>query len=150
MREDNPGDRTQPHSAGIRHRVLLIEDHAPLAEATAEFMRAWGLEVRIASTGKTAVEMADAFKPEIVLCDMRLPDMPGLDVAQALRATSGAKDALIVIITAMTQRDLPVAERHDDAVNAFFSKPLTAQKLETLISQLALHRSAAQARNRTA
>src|SRR5262250_2222221 len=130
MRKDTPVDEMKAHFPGNPHRVLLIEDHEPLAEATAEFMRAWGLEVRIASTGSTAVEMAEAFKPEIVLCDMRLPDMPGLDVAQALRATSGAKDALIVMHTAMTERDLRLVERHADSpVNLFFPKPLTTKKL---------------------
>ena len=60
-----------------RCRVLLIEDHAPLAEATAEFIRSKGLDVRIASTGREALETAAVFHPEIVLCDLSLPDMPG-------------------------------------------------------------------------
>ena len=74
-----------------RYRVLLVEDHEPLAEATAEFIRDKGLEVQIASNGREALEMAASFHPEIVLCDMRLPDMPGYEVAQALRALPDGK-----------------------------------------------------------
>jgi CheY-like chemotaxis protein len=126
------------------YRVLLIEDHALLAEATAELMRFEGLEVRIASTGKVALELAAAFQPEIVLCDLRLPDMLGLDVARALRAGPGMKHALIAMHTAMSESDLRVLERHTDApVNVFLSKPLTVEKIEALVSQLeVLQRSA--------
>src|SRR5215510_14239938 len=94
-----------------RHRVLLIEDHAELAEATAEFMRSEGLEVLIASTGHSGLEMAEAFRPEIVLCDISLPDMTGLDVARALRARPGTKNVLIAMHTALGERDLRTFER---------------------------------------
>jgi len=129
--------------------VLLVEDHAPLAEAMAEFMRSQGLEVWIASTGTNALEIAPAFKPEIVLCDMRLPDMAGLEVARALRATV-TSDALIAMHTALTESDLHVIKRYTDAsVNVFVSKPLTKEKLDSLLSQLeVLQSSAADAHDR--
>ena len=120
-----------------RWRVLLIEDHAPLAEATAEFIRSKDLDVRIASTGREALEIAAVFHPEIVLCDMRLPDMEGPDVARALRELPGAKDAVIAMHSAMTEPDLATQSlRAGTAVNLFLSKPLTEEKLDTLISVL--------------
>ena len=61
-------------------RVLIVEDHAELAEATAEFLRVAGLDARIVSDGNSAVEVAEAFRPQIVLCDLRLSDLSGLDV----------------------------------------------------------------------
>src|SRR5262249_41552230 len=133
--------------AGRRHRLLLVEDHTPLAEAMAEFMRSQGLEVCIASTGMQALEIATTFKPEIVLCDLRLPDMAGLDVARALRATPLTKYALIAMHTALTDSDLRALKRLTDAsVNVFLSKPLTQEKLDSLLSQLeVLQRSAAEA-----
>jgi CheY-like chemotaxis protein len=118
-----------------RTRVLLIEDHAELAEATAEFMRSEGLEVLIASTGNSGLEMAEAFQPEIVLCDISLPDMTGLEVARAMRAISGTKAALIAIHTALGPRDLQTFEL-DERVNVFVSKPLTREKLDTILAQL--------------
>jgi CheY-like chemotaxis protein len=120
-----------------RQRVLLIEDHAELAEATAEFMRSEGLEVRIAPTGNSGLEMAEAFQPEIVLCDISLPDMSGLDVARALRAIPATKDTLIAMHTALGERDLRTFERQTDGwVDLFLSKPLTPEKLDTILSQL--------------
>src|SRR4051794_15843563 len=82
-------------SKPAQHRVLLVEDHPDLAEATAELMRLHGLEVRVATTGGDALEMAEEFNPVLIVCDMMLPDMAGLDVAQALRARRQANDLLI-------------------------------------------------------
>jgi two-component system, sensor histidine kinase len=117
---------------------LLIEDHELLAEATAEFMRSRGLDVRIASSGSEALETATAYLPEIVLCDLWLPDMSGLDVARALREMPGAKDAVIAMHSAMTESDLRLQSlQAATSVNLFLSKPLTEEKLNTLISVLA-------------
>jgi CheY-like chemotaxis protein len=128
-----------PKNYPTGYRVLLVEDHAPLAEATAEFMQAKGLDVRIASTGKEALEMAAAFHPEIVLCDFRLPDMLGPDVARAMRAIPGVKSAVIAIHTAMTESDLRSLREADVPVNLIVSKPITGEKIDALISQIPPH-----------
>ena len=126
-----------PKNLLARCRVLLIEDHALLAEATAEFMRSRELDVRIASTGREALDTVAAFHPEIVLCDMRLPDMPGLDVVRALRTITGTKDAVIGMYSAMTASDLePLSRQVSSAVNLFLSKPITEEVLDNLISVL--------------
>ena len=121
-----------------RHRVLLVEDHAVLAEATAELLRFHGLEVRVAATGRDALAMAGEFNPVLVLCDIKLPDMTGLDVGQALRATRGANDLLIAVFSAMTAVDLCDVERQwkPRGIDLFLSKPLTDETLIDLISKL--------------
>lgn len=124
-----------------RWRVLLIDDHELLAEATAEFIRSRGLDVRVASTGREALDTASTFQPEIVLCDLNLPDMSGLDVARALRKMPGANDAAIALHSAMTENDLDTRSLQAVAdVNLFLSKPLTEEKLNALIS---VHKSQA-------
>jgi CheY-like chemotaxis protein len=129
-----------PKNYGSHYRVLLVEDHAALAEATAEFMRDEGLDVRIASTGREALEMAAAVHPEIVLCDMRLPDMPGSDVVRALRAMPSAKDAVIAMYSAMTESDFrTLAQQAEASVNLFLSKPITEEKIDALVSELQSH-----------
>jgi CheY-like chemotaxis protein len=118
-------------------RVLLIEDHFGLAEAMAEFLRSTGLEVSIASSGNEALQLAAAFSPEIVLCDMNLPDMAGLDVLRAMRTNPATKDALLVIHTAMSEVEIRMFERiQRSEVNLFLSKPLTQEKLNRLLAEL--------------
>ena len=119
-------------------RVLLVEDNADSAEVTALFIGASGLEVLIASSGQDALELAGTFHPEIVLCDLTLPDMSGLDVLQAMRSQESIKDALLVIFSARGERDLRLLERTVDpsAVDFFLSKPITREDLDMLLSQL--------------
>jgi len=119
-------------------RLLLIEDHAGLAEATAEYLRSEGLEVRIAESGEEALETAGVFQPEIVLCDLSLPDMSGLDVARALRANPDTKDAVMALYSAMAESDVRTLERqvNPNEVNLFLSKPLTEDKLNQLLAGL--------------
>ena len=134
----------------VMKRVLLVDDHEPFAEAAAEFLQGEGMEVRIASSGRDALEVVGRFQPDIVLCDMELPDISGLDVARALRATPVGKHVLLVIHTAMSEHELRVLERNSDApVNVFVTKPLTSEKLAVLVSEVeSLQRSATSARSR--
>ena len=119
------------------HRVLLVEDFEPLAEATAEFIREEGLDVRIAFNGHEALKLAPTFQPEIVLCDMWLPDMSGYEVAQALRDVPGVKDAVIAIHTAMNDTNLQMLNQGmDSVVDQYLSKPITSEKLDALVLEL--------------
>jgi CheY-like chemotaxis protein len=119
------------------HRVLLVEDFEPLAEATAEFIREEGLDVRIASSGHEALKLAPTFQPEIVLCDMRLPDMSGYEVAQALRDVPGVKDAVIAMHTAMDETNLQMLNQGmNSVVDQYLSKPITSEKLDALVLEL--------------
>lgn len=120
-----------------RYRVLLVEDHADLAEATAELMRIHGLDVSIASSGGEALSVAEELNPVLVLCDLWLPDMTGLDVAQALRARPGAKDLLIGITSANMEalRDFEDQTRAI-GITLFLPKPITSDMLINLVSRL--------------
>ena len=118
-------------------RVLLVEDHVFLAEATADFLRLSGLDVLIAGTGEDALQAVRTFRPEIVLCDLSLPDMSGLDLLRTLRSNSNAKDAVLAVLTAMDKAGLRLIERETDVqVDLFFSKPLTEDQLRRLLNEL--------------
>jgi CheY-like chemotaxis protein len=125
-------------------RLLLVEDYSPLAEAIAELLRNAGLTVRIAESGQEALRAAIAFRPEIVLFDLSLPDMSGLDVARALRSNPDTKDALLAMHTAMSDIDIRTFQSKipSDVVNLFLSKPLTEEKVASLLAGLAATYSA--------
>ena len=126
-----------------RHRVLLVEDHAGFAEATAILMRHHGLDVSIATSGGEALKLAEECNPVLVLCDLTLPDMTGLDVVRALRARRGANDCLAVILSAMSANDLREIEDHTrtSEITLWLPKPLTSPILIDLIARLDALRS---------
>ena len=109
-------------------RVLLVEDYQDLAEVTAEFLEREGFEVRIALTGAEALQIASAYQPHLLLCDLNLPDTSGLDVVRELRSSPSTERTYAVILTAMakTKADLP-------GVDAVIAKPITVEAIRTLI-----------------
>ena len=122
--------------------LLLIEDHADLAKATAEFLRLLGLDVQIAGSGNQALKMAPAFRPLIVVLDLSLPDMSGLEVVRRLRADPKTKHALLAVSTGMAQADIEAIEEDSaNGVDLFLSKPITKGDIEELLNRLATRRS---------
>lgn len=81
-------------------RVLLVEDNEDAAEMMCMFLEARGHEVEWVATGRHALESARARAPDIVLCDLGLPDgMSGYDVARALRAEESTKGLRLVALS---------------------------------------------------
>jgi len=119
-------------------RVLLVEDYPDLAEVMAEFLRAEGLDVTTALSGREALEAAAASRPQLLLCDLNLPDMSGLDVVRGLRSHPATEDVYAVILTAMRETE-PAHRSEAEAlgVNAFMFKPITLEAIRTLMETLA-------------
>ena len=114
--------------------LLLVEDHAGLAEATQVFLQSEGLDVRLASSGREALAAAVAFQPDIVLCDLHLPDMAGLDVLSALRKNPAVGHALLVIhSTLSTDQEYDL---HRPEADLFLPKPIDNEKLAMLRAEL--------------
>jgi len=121
------------------YRLLLVEDYAPLASATEEFLSAAGLEVRIATSGAEALNAAPTFQPEIVLCDLSLPDMSGLDVARALRENPLTKDVLFALHTAVDEVEVRELQRTlTPRVDLVLPKPITMEKVKNLVDKLGI------------
>jgi CheY-like chemotaxis protein len=125
-------------------RLLLVEDNLFFAEATAEYLQSLGLDVLIAGNAQDALQAVRSFRPEIVLCDLSLPDMSGLDLLRTLRSDSEAKDAILAVLTAMDNIELRLIECETEVqVDFFFSKPLTEEHLSRLLKELSRKRQAA-------
>jgi CheY-like chemotaxis protein len=109
-------------------RVLLVEDYPDLAAATADFLEAEGLDVRTAVSGREAVDVALAFQPQLVLCDLNLPDISGLEVVDQLRSNPATQRTYAVILTAAGRAFVKPAN-----VDAFVEKPLTIESIQALM-----------------
>lgn len=80
-----------------QHRILLIEDEPGLAESVRYALEAEGFDVEVAATGTSGLEAARTLQPDLVLLDLMLPEMSGLDVCRQIRSLS---DVPIVMLTA--------------------------------------------------
>jgi CheY-like chemotaxis protein len=86
--------------SGPRRRVLVVDDNQDAAETFADLLRLEGHEVRVAADGRSALEEARRFRPEVAFCDIGLPgDLDGYALGRALRAEPGLEHALLVAMT---------------------------------------------------
>jgi len=114
-------------------RVLIVEDNVDAAETLRELLLMWGHEVEVAHDGAAGVELARAFRPEILLCDIGLPVMDGYEVARAIRADPALASTFLVAVTGYA---LPEDQRR--AAEAGFSrhlaKPVAVETIEELLA----------------
>jgi PAS domain S-box-containing protein len=98
---------TREIQGGIRptSRVLVVDDNQDMASGLAKLLSLLGHDVQTAYDGKTAVELALKYCPEVVLLDIGLPGMSGYEVARRLREECSCRDGLIIAITGYGQEE---------------------------------------------
>jgi two-component system, OmpR family, response regulator MprA len=106
-------------------RVLVVEDDEDIAQALQRSLRMEGYEVRTALDGPAALEDGKAFAPDLVILDLGLPGLDGLDVARSLRAED---DVPILILTARDALESRV-EGLDAGADDYLVKPFERQEL---------------------
>jgi DNA-binding response OmpR family regulator len=130
-------------------RILVVEDDLTVAEVVVDYLRHAGLEPRHALDGRTALEIAAAWRPDLVVLDLMLPGVSGLEVCRLLREGPDARAALpVIMLTALgeeSDRVLGLESGADDYV----TKPFSPREL-TLRVQAVLRRAQARAAVTTA
>lgn len=80
--------------------ILVVDDNAVNLTLAREILTAYGYEVAVAVRGEEAVEVARARRPALVLLDIHLPDIDGLEVVRRLRSLPETRDLRVVALTA--------------------------------------------------
>src|SRR3954464_7953321 len=117
---------------GRSPRVLVVEDDAEIAQAVQRSLRLEGYEVRIAPDGEKALADARSYVPDLVLLDLGLPGLDGLDVAKQMRSDG---DVPILMLTARDAVDSRV-EGLDSGADDYLVKPFDRQELLARIRAL--------------
>src|ERR1044072_5151437 len=106
-------------------RVLVVEDDDDIAQALQLSLRLEGYDVRIAGDGEAALTVADPFAPDLVVLDLGLPTLDGIEVARRLRASD---DVPILMLTARDALESRV-EGLDSGADDYLVKPFERQEL---------------------
>jgi two-component system CheB/CheR fusion protein len=122
-------------AAPASRRVLIIEDNGDSADMLATVLGFDGHVVEIADNGREGMERTSAFKPDVVLCDVGLPDMDGYQVARALRADP-ALDGVKLVALSGYARDEDVARAREAGFDAHLAKPASVEALLGVLSSV--------------
>jgi DNA-binding NtrC family response regulator len=113
-----------------RGSILIVEDDAGMRLFLGEALRKEGYAPREAETGAAALGMISAERPDVVLLDVRLPDVDGLDLLRRVRAA--APDTLIVVMTAYGSRQMAHRAVEEGAYD-YFEKPVDLADLRVVV-----------------
>ena len=83
-------------------RILIVEDDEKLVELIAEYFRMHGFEPAIALDGVSALAMAATLLPDMILLDLRLPNVDGLEVVRQLQAAPATRAIPIMVLSAQS------------------------------------------------
>jgi signal transduction histidine kinase/ActR/RegA family two-component response regulator len=114
-------------------RILIVDDNIDSAETLGLLLRLGGHEVKTAYSGPSALEAARLERPEIVMLDIGMPGMDGLEVARRLREEVGLKDVLLVAMTGYGQ-DEDRRRTEGAGFNTHLVKPVDVERLNAIFA----------------
>ncbi|NTW98264.1 MAG: diguanylate cyclase, partial [Oscillochloris sp.] len=117
---------------GAQARVLVVDDDANVRHLLHHWLTAANYDVQLASLGREALSMVAQVNPDVVLLDVLMPDVDGLEVLDDLRA-SGC-DAAVVLTTAYGSERIAVTAMRRGA-DDYLRKPIVAEELQTVLER---------------
>lgn len=135
----------EPTSIPELQRILLVEDEPLVADVVRRYLRLAGYEVAVSPDGDSCLSAMPRFRPHLVLLDLNLPGMDGMDVFRRLRATS---DVPVIVLTSRSSESDRVAGL-DAGVEDYVTKPFFPKELVARVRrELARVRAGAPRRDR--
>jgi len=120
-------------STTSRDRVLIVEDDPTTRLGLTELVRTWGFTTEAAADGEEALQRITAFRPSIIISDLVMPRMNGLELLRALMDEGG--DLTVVILTAQGTVETAVEAIKEGAYD-YLTKPIEPQRLKILLDKI--------------
>jgi CheY-like chemotaxis protein len=118
-------------------KILLVEDNEHLRQLLASMLRFFGYQISEARSGSEAIEKAAFAKPSLILLDLSLPDMNGIDAARAIKKNRLTTDIPIIACSAYSR-----GEEMEEALRAgcvdYLQKPIPAALIKAKIEEFIL------------
>jgi CheY-like chemotaxis protein len=109
-------------------KVVVVEDNADVREEILAILRYEGFEVRDADNGRRGLELVRQWLPDVVVCDLMMPEMDGYAMLEALRADPQAPPTPFICLTARAERR-DMRKAMELGADDYLTKPFTAEEL---------------------
>ncbi|MBF0123032.1 MAG: response regulator [Candidatus Omnitrophica bacterium] len=111
-------------------KLLIVDDEVDVREFAGNFFRKRGVDVVLSSGGAEALTLIADHRPDLVLLDIRMAEISGMDVLRQIRA---AQDGVRVVMVSGLEDDSIVAEAKNLGAVTFIHKPLVLEELENVV-----------------
>lgn len=115
--------------------ILIVDDELDLRELLKYNLKNAGFEVSTAENGNVAIDIAKNRKPDLVLLDLMMPGMDGIEVCEILRSTKGLEHTIICMLTARSEDYSQIAGL-DAGADDYIAKPIKPKVLVSKINSL--------------
>ncbi len=115
-------------------RILIIDDENPIAEMIGDFCATIGHQTRVLNDGEGVLKVVREFKPHLILLDLVMPEVSGIEVMETLLADPATKDIPVIVISTIANG--VTAEGALKECKAILSKPITIRTLRDNIQQV--------------
>lgn len=117
------------------YRILLVDDEPDILEFLSYNLRKEGYNVFTANNGKEAVTVARKENPQLIILDVMMPDMDGIETCRELREIPGLKDVMIAFLTARSE-DYSQIAGFEVGADDYINKPIKPRVLSSRIKAL--------------
>jgi len=119
----------------MKPTILIVDDEPSGQQVVESILQDQGYAMEFASTGKEALKKAGELKPDLILLDIMLPEIDGIQVCQMLRKNSELAKIPVVMLTALNDRDIRIASL-DAGADDFISKPFDRAELRARVRSI--------------
>jgi pilus assembly protein CpaE len=121
----------------LKEKILLVDDDPAILRMLGMLLRHEGYQVQTANDGHEALEKAVAFRPDLIVLDIMMPDINGFDICQRLRGNPQTKHASILMLSARTS-EVDKATAFQMGADDYLEKPVGAKALLSRVEGLLL------------
>jgi signal transduction histidine kinase len=132
---ESPANGERPSGGGAPLNIVVVEDNDDIADGLSDWLQTLGHRVTVARNGKTGVESIRESRPDLVLCDLGLPEFDGLDVCRHVRAFPADAQPVMVALTGWGRED-DLKRTTEAGFDHHLVKPVAPEKLQAVLQQV--------------
>lgn len=116
-------------------KVAIVEDDLAISQMYRLKFEAEGYEVQTAENGRLGLELAEAFRPDIILLDLMMPEMTGDEMLSELRKKAWGKHVTVIILTNLGEEEAPAALKNLHVHSFIVKAEMTPRQVAERVKQ---------------
>lgn len=116
-----------------RHRVVVADDGRDSADSMAMLLTVMGHDVRVAYDGQEAIDVAETFRPHVMILDVGMPKLDGYEAARRVREQSWGREVLLVAMTGWGRED-DHRRSEESGFDRHFTKPADMSEIQQVLA----------------
>ena len=116
-------------------RILLVDDEEDILEFLSYNLRKEGYKIKTASNGKSALKILEKFNPDLIILDVMMPEMDGIEVCENIRKNEKNDDVLILFLTARSE-DYSELAGFSAGADDYITKPIKPKLLVSRVNAI--------------